>query len=260
MSSYTNMPCEEMNIAIQIAQYLPALSWNIPKAQHLTWFLFWNPVPGARLVYQDKVIEAVPETAFLLPPCTVISAFSDRPFAHLYAHFTVGAPFDRVLCRPYCLPAGAAKAFFAARKHEAPEWRRQLHWRILIAEYLLELPAEAFALPEKQAMDPRIMQALKFCQKHAMQATDNAALAKRAGMSLTNFYRLFQQELGMSPWRYRNNLRLNYARDLLLRSNAPRIEEIARQCGYADRYQFSKAFKLCFGLTPVEFLQASKSE
>lgn len=259
MSKYTNMPCAEMNIAIPIAQYLPVLCWDIQKVQHLTWFMFWNPVPGARLVFRDSVIDVDSETVLLLPPCTVISAFSDRPFAHLYAHFTVGAPFDRVLCRPYCLPAEAAKAFFSARRHEEPEWRRQLHWRILIAEYLLQLPAEAFALPEKQAMDLRIMQAVKFYQENAMQPIDNAFLAKRAGMSLNNFYRLFQKDLGISPGRYRNNLRLNRARDLLLRSNT-RIEEAAHQCGYSDRYQFSKAFKKVFGLTPVEFLHASQPE
>jgi AraC-like DNA-binding protein len=37
---------------------------------------------------------------------------------------------------------------------------------------------------------------------------------------------------------------------MLLESDA-KITDIALQCGYADRYQFSKAFKKYFGLTPV---------
>ena len=47
-------------------------------------------------------------------------------------------------------------------------------------------------------------------------------------------------------------MRLNRARNMLA-SGKKDITEVARSCGFADRYQFSKAYKQFFGITPGAF-------
>lgn len=63
---------------------------------------------------------------------------------------------------------------------------------------------------------------------------------------------------GTSISDYINNLRLNYARDLLaLPSNNQTIDGIAAEVGFSSRSTFYRLFKTCYGMTPVEFRQLS---
>ena len=58
--------------------------------------------------------------------------------------------------------------------------------------------------------------------------------------------------MGISPQRYIVSMRLNAARNMLSAGKTD-IEQIARRCGFADRYQFSKAFKKHYGIPPGKY-------
>lgn len=240
---------ENFSLHIHITRYLKSVQWECNEVLHPTWFLFWNPSAGARIIGGNQEFEITPEYAFLIPGYTVISGFSQKPFSHLYTHFSVGAPFDTVKNQIFRLPPEPAKHFFENHL-SAPPFQQQLYWRILILEYLALLPKEAFGSTPQT--DQRIRKVLEWAEKHNFVNIDNEQLAKTAGMSVNNFYRCFRRELQISPKRYFLSMRLNRARNMLA-SGKKDIAEVARSCGFADRYQFSKAYKQFFGISPGAF-------
>ena len=118
-------------------------------------------------------------------------------------------------------------------------------------EYLAMLPDEAWHKPEN-LQDARILKVLEYFNDNYLHAPNNTVLAKRANMSVNNFYRRFREMMGISPQRYIVSMRLNAARNMLSAEKTD-IEQIARRCGFADRYCFSKAFKQYFGIAPGAF-------
>lgn len=109
-------------------------------------------------------------------------------------------------------------------------------------------------------------QPLQFQQKARGQFADTTAyimqnlhrplavadLAEQAGMSQRNFCRRFKQQLGQSPGRYVENLRLDYARQLLTDNDWP-LARIAQACGYQSQDVFRRAFERRFALLPGEY-------
>jgi AraC-like DNA-binding protein len=79
-----------------------------------------------------------------------------------------------------------------------------------------------------------------------------ADMAKRARLSPSRFSALFKQKFGISPHRYLFDMRIQRARELMVKS-AYSLEEIAVLCGFSDAAHFSKAFKGRNGLTPGEY-------
>ncbi|OAB55579.1 hypothetical protein AY600_13570 [Phormidium willei BDU 130791] len=71
-------------------------------------------------------------------------------------------------------------------------------------------------------------------------------LAARANLSLRTLHRLFVKEIGMTPGRYYQLLRLSRARDLATSTELD-LREIALRSGFADASSLGKAFKAAFG-------------
>lgn len=76
--------------------------------------------------------------------------------------------------------------------------------------------------------------------------------AAKLTISKVHYCRLFQQEIGITPWRYVLECRMRYASILLLTTQL-RIKEIAFQCGFAGEFHFSREFKKITGLSPREY-------
>ena len=71
-------------------------------------------------------------------------------------------------------------------------------------------------------------------------------------MSKSYFRSQFKKYKGVSPLKYREDVRISWAKKYL-RSNFFSATEIAEKLGYCDIYHFSKAFKNSVGVTPSEY-------
>ena len=76
--------------------------------------------------------------------------------------------------------------------------------------------------------------------------------AKMCNMSKFHFLRVFKGTTGTSPLEYRNNIRLDHAKELLLDTNKL-VNEIGRSVGFSSDTYFCDAFKAKVGLTPSQF-------
>lgn len=70
---------------------------------------------------------------------------------------------------------------------------------------------------------------------------------------------LFRTKMNIGFNRYLNNLRFQYARELIS-ENLYSVSEIAIRCGYSDPLYFSKVFKKMLGCSPREYIKRFKSE
>lgn len=77
-----------------------------------------------------------------------------------------------------------------------------------------------------------------------------AALARRAGMSVTSFHTAFQALTSTSPLQYLKAIRLHEARLLMARDGLGAAES-ATVVGYASATQFSREFRRFFGRPPL---------
>ena len=81
-----------------------------------------------------------------------------------------------------------------------------------------------------------------------------AALSERAGFSERHLARVFLRELGMTPARYVEQVRVEAARILLETSDAP-LDTIARQAGMSSTEALRRSFAREVGTTPHAYRQ-----
>ena len=77
-------------------------------------------------------------------------------------------------------------------------------------------------------------------------------LANRYGMSTTYFRNQFCGIYGITPLKYINNLRFNYASELLA-ADYDTVEEIAEKCGFNNINYFSSFIKKQTGMSPTSY-------
>ncbi|MGW1074696.1 GlxA family transcriptional regulator [Streptomyces sp. NPDC002537] len=78
------------------------------------------------------------------------------------------------------------------------------------------------------------------------------ALAARSGLSPRHFARAFHSEVGMTPGRYVDRVRLEAARRLL-EDTDDSVDKIARACGYGTPEAMRRAFVRSLGASPAEY-------
>ncbi|ESS73147.1 HTH-type transcriptional regulator CdhR [Methyloglobulus morosus KoM1] len=76
-------------------------------------------------------------------------------------------------------------------------------------------------------------------------------LAERMSMSPRNFSRLFCQEIGVTPAKFVEGIRMEAARNMMLQTDLP-MEAIAVQCGFGSAEQMRRTFQRLLKTTPQE--------
>jgi transcriptional regulator GlxA family with amidase domain len=79
-----------------------------------------------------------------------------------------------------------------------------------------------------------------------------SSLARRAAMSPRNFARIFREEIGETPARYIDTLRVEAARRQL-ETTALSLDEVAETCGFGSAEVLRRTFFRRIGTTPGKY-------
>lgn len=98
----------------------------------------------------------------------------------------------------------------------------------------------------------KLVPALNYIETHSSEDICIEKLAEMCFMSESHFRRLFKAEMGVSPLKYKTNLRMKKAADLLS-AGTLNVGEISFVLGFENIYYFSKMFKQVYGVTPTDY-------
>ncbi len=112
-----------------------------------------------------------------------------------------------------------------------------------------QLPIYQGGLPQRQ-----LMQVLDYIDAHLDRNLKLENLAQLLDMSQFHFSRLFKQSIGLAPYQYLIQQRVERAKQLLQQSDKS-IADIAFDCGFNSHSHLSKQFRQLTGMTPKAYRQ-----
>lgn len=104
----------------------------------------------------------------------------------------------------------------------------------------------------KTPLTEPILNAIYYIENNFSKKLTIKQVADSVHFSVAHFSRVFSSQLGMSFTEYLTNVRLNYAKRMLLHSNKS-VMEIALDVGYCHGDYLSAQFKNKVGMTPMEY-------
>lgn len=127
---------------------------------------------------------------------------------------------------------------------------------VLKNRLLLEI-FSAVTPSEKKERPSRVEPAVKYLREHLDEPFESQTLASLCHVSVALFYKLFGEEYKMTPLEYKNRLVSERAKSLLLTYNMS-VSEVAYMLGFESPAYFSRFFKKCVGVSPIEFVKRSE--
>lgn len=121
--------------------------------------------------------------------------------------------------------------------------------------YLLGTMQETNAnkiISKEKSVSEYVSQCSDFIQANYYRSICVKDMCNFVGIEYSYLFRLFKQQLNVSPGKYLIDYRLSKAGDLL-KDTQMNVNEIASAVGYEDRAAFSKAFSRKYGVPPREY-------
>lgn len=109
--------------------------------------------------------------------------------------------------------------------------------------------------PERPKASLEVVASTKsFLQENMCGKVNLEELARVAGLSRYHFLRVFQEQTGLPPHTYQNQLRVNRAKEMLAESMP--IAQVAAELGFTDQSHFSRVFKQFTAATPRQYQES----
>ena len=105
---------------------------------------------------------------------------------------------------------------------------------------------------EAKDSDEKMKAMMRYIHDHYPDTISVHQLAWEAHISKRTCFRLFQDNLHMTPVEYMQSYRLRMACQMLAKGTAS-VTEISGRCGLGSTSYFGKVFREKFGCTPLEF-------
>lgn len=231
--------------------------WDLRAAANAFWRLYWPASRGGCMMFQGKNHPLDPGWLYLISPHTAFHSECTRPFSKWYLHFNVGGMVD--VCPPGIVrirPTARMRTLLSrtcpipGRTAKAGE--PEIH---PLESLELGLTALQRAIPQfrlSSHADDRLPRCVGYLREHLTEKVTLAQLARFSGLSARTLAHLFVTEVGFPPMRYLIELRLNHAMKLL-RHTHHTIEQIAEECGFPNRYYFTRMLSKYRKTTPAAF-------
>ena len=221
--------------------------------------------PGARHAYADYCDLEI--DAFYFP----LALWSDEELSALreisgFWHLMLKNEAHRLHLRPETY--AQIEAFIVEMRAEAtrneratPLLLRALLFRLLVN--LARVAPEAATSPvhsdAARGGDAEFAELISWCEANVEHDISVAQMAGRMFLSTAHFARGWKRAFGVPPAAYLRRLKLERARALLENSNQS-VGHIAREVGFKSAAHFSRAFRVYYGATPLQFRRAALSK
>lgn len=129
---------------------------------------------------------------------------------------------------------------------QSKTWDSYTKCRILLIDFYLDIIK---AQMWHSFADNDVRMAMKYIHENFKRNFSGQEIAQYCSVSLSHLRNKFLKQTGMTITKYRDNLRIENAEEML-RTRMFTIGEVADYLGYCDVYHFSKRFKKTKGVSP----------
>ncbi len=238
-----------MSLEILATRKIQLKQWNLKGLIDPYWRLYC-PIEGSAVVnFKGQETELKPGFLYLIPPRTVFSSQNPEPFSKWYVHFILGRSDLLSLPGVYSQPVDDISAGFLDALESARGEPYNWESASFVIHSLTNLPPSAWT---DQKLDSRVEKAMEFLQSNLARKITADDAARSAGVSVRNLNHLFRSQVRMAPMSVLLNYRLDRACHLL-RHSEQSIEQVAENCGFPNRYYFSRMLKQHRGISPAAY-------
>jgi AraC-like DNA-binding protein len=270
-------------LRIHCCRYWQLSEWEFNNMAFPFWRLYHNEVAGARVLFNGSVTYLTADKLVIIPPNTSYSnalktnegsvVFNERITGekieekiaseelerqklvdHLFIHFNLGIPYDFVKPGIYTVPALAQSQFIEEIKEacissSVTSLSKTFELHSFITGIISLLPDNIW---NNTNIDKRIFRIIEYIEKNLSSNLTNEGISQIANMATNSFARLFKQNMRETLQHYIVRRRVEKAQ-LLLHHSDNSIDNVATECGFCDRYHFSKAFKSLVDMSPAVY-------
>ena len=132
--------------------------------------------------------------------------------------------------------------------------KKELMYRLLGVIY-----ASESCLPTRGESNPQIADGVRLLEQTYLENLPVSQYAEASHVSENTFRSLFQKQIGMSPLKYRNHLRIERAKELL-REGGFTVAEVAYASGFENIGYFCRYYRQITGESPSETKKRNQND
>lgn len=226
-------------------EFLPGESLILPKDE-----LMCIDFPEAQLNNPTKCLAMTISDEKIKKTIDLINEYSPKVegdewrFTDYNFHFTNDLAIHQIISR---------LLFLFTENHPSKDLFVNMSLQELIVRLL---QTENRKIYEKEAISlsssNRLAFVIRYIREHLDEELNIDALSDKAYMSESNFYRVFKNELGLSPIAFINNERLKKASSLL-KDPKRQVKEVYLECGFNSLSYFNRVFKRAYHMSPSAY-------
>lgn len=145
----------------------------------------------------------------------------------------------------------ALRALYDALVRDAPALEKQEAFYYLLEPLLSGCTLPPAGVEPPPAQNSQIQMLCAYMEQHYADSITLDSLVSMTDFGKSYLLRLFARQVGVSPYRYLQNIRLSRAKELLEQGVPP--ADAACLTDYADQSHFTHYFKEFIGLTPGQY-------
>lgn len=249
-------------VHVLLQRFIRLEQWSLVEAADTFWRLYWPTAGEARLVHDGRLHTITPGCLYLIPPYTRFSTECHDRCSKWFIHFTLDG--FTPLIRPQIVviePTDRLREVLAAtcptgRGRIAASGRQPGHAFQVVELVSLVVRAGLPKLLERRPPGSLEERVLRLLEQRPTEKLSLETLARATGLTERKLTALVDRLTGFTPMRYRLELRLNEAMRLLRAGDLP-IEDVARRCGFPNRYYFTRMFSRHRHMTPAAYRRGS---
>ena len=222
-----------------------------------------------RLTLNGREYALRPGCAFAYGPGVrhAISNVPQRPMLKYYVDF-VGEAGRRLLAESaladwklvqVASPNEVAELFEAL--HRSATVQSDFSRRIcacLLEALVLKISEQAVSTDRSESRAfPTYQRVARYMEQHVNELKTAEDVARACHINASYLCRLFQRFHHHSPYQFLLRLKMSQAATLLL-DEGLRVKETADRLGFGDQFNFSRTFKLVYGVSPEQFVKVGR--
>lgn len=221
------------------------------------WRIYWNQTSGAEIESSHGIISLKPDKIYILPAWLKWRGTLSGPVDHTWLNFRT-LQWNKEFCRrnfPKIVHVDLYSARGTCMREIFDGFRSDGRVHSIDYEALAHLALGEFLkhFPLPQQPTPTLLkEVLDHIQNNLNEDLRVENLARIQRCSIGHLSRLFKQHLNASPAHVVRESRISLGADRLIESNDT-VEKIAEDCGFSNRYHFSRVFSEIMHVSPAAF-------